>query len=133
LCRGHPIAAEFFLCQVLYRSFTIFEIIMLFKNIILGAIAASGVSGHIVKKDETISFGCGTAEPDAEHIGMSKVLAAQEAKAGNLTARQTATVNVGVYFHVVAASTSVANGYLTVSSNHSLTRGYVPDANQMKG
>ncbi|TPX08811.1 uncharacterized protein E0L32_009751 [Thyridium curvatum] len=59
-------------------------------------------------------FGCGTADPDSEHIGMSKVLAAQEARrggSGNLTER--ATINVGVYFHVVAQSQTVAGGYLT--------------------
>lgn len=63
-------------------------------------------------------FGCGTADPDSEHIGMSKVLAAQEARrggSGNLTER--ATINVGVYFHVVAQSQTVAGGYLTVGTN----------------
>lgn len=84
---------------------------MLFKNLIIAAVGVFGVSGHIAPRQER-AFGCGTAEPDAEHIGMSKVFAAQEARAaGNLTAR--ATINVGVYFHVVAIGTTVANGYLT--------------------
>ncbi|KAH7361605.1 extracellular metalloprotease [Plectosphaerella cucumerina] len=57
-------------------------------------------------------FGCGTAEPDAEHIGMSKVLAAQEARQDfNLTER--ATINVGVYFHVVASAQTAAGGWVT--------------------
>lgn len=60
-------------------------------------------------------FGCGTADPSSEHIGMSKVLEAQEARrldSGNLTER--AVINIGVYFHVVAQSQTVAGGWLTV-------------------
>lgn len=59
-------------------------------------------------------FGCGTADPSAEHVGMSKVLAAQEARQDfNLTER--ATVNVGVYVHVVASAQTAAGGWVTVS------------------
>ncbi|PKS05690.1 hypothetical protein jhhlp_007957 [Lomentospora prolificans] len=84
---------------------------MLFKNLIIAALGVLGVSGHVAPRQNR-PFGCGTAEPDAEHIGMSKVFAAQEAKTdGNLTAR--ATINVGVYFHVVAAGSGVSDGYLT--------------------
>ncbi|KAG7141795.1 Extracellular metalloprotease like protein [Verticillium longisporum] len=79
----------------------------------VAAATAVGVSGHVAREAPR-TFGCGTHEPSAEHVGMSKVLAAQEARvleSGNLTAR--ATINVNVYFHVVAASQTVANGYLT--------------------
>ncbi|KAM0284654.1 hypothetical protein ACHAQH_001807 [Verticillium albo-atrum] len=87
---------------------------MLFKSLIVVAAAAAGVSGHVVREAPSRSFGCGTHDPSAEHIGMSKVLAAQEARvleSGKVTTR--ATVNVNVYFHIVAASQTVANGYLT--------------------
>ncbi|EEY15034.1 metalloprotease [Verticillium alfalfae VaMs.102] len=86
---------------------------MLFKSLFVAAATAVGVSGHVAREAPR-TFGCGTHEPSAEHVGMSKVLAAQEARvleSGNLTAR--ATINVNVYFHVVAASQTVANGYLT--------------------
>ncbi|CRK32971.1 hypothetical protein BN1708_016210, partial [Verticillium longisporum] len=86
---------------------------MLFKSLFVAAATAVGVSGHVAREAPR-NFGCGTHEPSAEHVGMSKVLAAQEARvleSGNLTAR--ATINVNVYFHVVAASQTVANGYLT--------------------
>ncbi|KAM0321802.1 hypothetical protein ACHAQA_009899 [Verticillium albo-atrum] len=89
---------------------------MLFKGLFVAVAAVAGVSGHVVQReaDAPRNFGCATSEPSAEHIGMSKVLAAQEARvleSGNLTAR--ALINVNVYFHVVAASQTVANGYLT--------------------
>ncbi|KAM0438645.1 hypothetical protein ACHAPT_001398 [Fusarium lateritium] len=88
---------------------------MRFINLVLAAVAATSASAAVSKRqnDAPKAFGCGTAEPSAEHIGMSKVLAAQEARAGdsNITAR--ATINVGVYFHVVATSQTVSGGYLT--------------------
>ncbi|KAM5349397.1 hypothetical protein ACJ41O_005902 [Fusarium nematophilum] len=88
---------------------------MLFNKLFFAALAASGASAGVSRRDEApVKFGCATEEPSAEHIGMSKVLAAQEARAaesGNLTAR--ATINVGVYFHVVASSQTVSGGYLT--------------------
>ncbi|KAK7425577.1 hypothetical protein QQZ08_007900 [Neonectria magnoliae] len=86
---------------------------MLVKTLLFAAFGASTAFAGVSRR-EGRPFGCGTAPPSAEHIGMSKVLAAQEAKAeesGNLTTR--ATINVGVYFHVVARSQTVAGGYLT--------------------
>ncbi|KAF7551409.1 hypothetical protein G7Z17_g5016 [Cylindrodendrum hubeiense] len=94
---------------------------MLFKNLLLTAFGASSAFGQvsfrrISERNATIPgrFGCGTSEPSAEHINMSKMLAAQEVRAaysGKPTTR--ATINVGVYFHVVAQSQTVAGGYLT--------------------
>ncbi|KAH6689802.1 metalloprotease [Plectosphaerella plurivora] len=67
------------------------------------AALASGVSAK---------FGCGSAEPDAEHRAFSKLLGVQEERrGGNFTER--APISVGVYFHVVASSQTVAGGYLT--------------------
>ncbi|KAH8672373.1 metalloprotease [Ilyonectria robusta] len=87
---------------------------MLLKTLFVAAFGASTAVAGVSQRATPGRFGCGTAEPSAEHIGMSKVLAAQEAKAadsGDLAAR--ATINVGVYFHVVARSQTVAGGYLT--------------------
>lgn len=92
---------------------------MLFKRLFFAALAATSASARVSKRDDASGrFQCGTSEPSAEHVGMSKILAAQEARAaksgGDLTTR--ATINVGVYFHVVASSQTVAGGYLTVSA-----------------
>ncbi|TDZ24962.1 Extracellular metalloprotease [Colletotrichum sidae] len=57
-------------------------------------------------------FGCATEEPSAEHLEISKKLAEEEAaNAGNFTLL--ATINVPTYFHVVASSQTVANGWVT--------------------
>ncbi|KAF6828766.1 metalloprotease [Colletotrichum plurivorum] len=58
--------------------------------------------------------GCGTAEPTAEELELTKKLAElEEEKAANGTFSLMATINVPTYFHVVASSQTVANGYLT--------------------
>ncbi|KAK0720985.1 hypothetical protein B0H67DRAFT_484247 [Lasiosphaeris hirsuta] len=66
------------------------------------------------------TFGCGTREPTAAQIKITEKLAAYEEAAGlnnpsSFMARQAvnATINVDVYFHVVAASTALTDGYLT--------------------
>jgi hypothetical protein len=60
-------------------------------------------------------FGCGAPEPDAEHIRVSQQFAAQEAAfvaSGNRSIQAITTVDT--YFHVVASSTSLSGGYVTV-------------------
>ena len=60
-------------------------------------------------------FGCGAPDPDAEHIKISQAFAAQEAAfsaSGNLTTQAVTTIDT--YFPVVASSTSLSGGYLTV-------------------
>ncbi|KAI1342609.1 Metalloprotease [Xylariaceae sp. FL0016] len=52
---------------------------------------------------------CGTEEPSDAHRAMSKQMAANE-KAGNLTIQAIPTVDV--YFHVVAAGSTEAKGYI---------------------
>ncbi|KAH8896425.1 metalloprotease, partial [Thozetella sp. PMI_491] len=57
---------------------------------------------------------CGAPSPTEEQVAQAKAFAVQEAAArvaGNVTAR--ATINVNVYFHVLATSTSVSGGYLS--------------------
>ncbi|KAB5530383.1 extracellular metalloprotease [Coniochaeta sp. 2T2.1] len=59
-------------------------------------------------------FGCGTHEPSAEHVKISQKFATQEkefAASGNFSIM--ATINVDVYFHVVASSTALSDGYVT--------------------
>ncbi|OLN86652.1 Extracellular metalloprotease-like protein 1 [Colletotrichum chlorophyti] len=62
----------------------------------------------------TPRFGCGTHDPTPEHIEISQKFAEEEkiaAESGEMSLQ--ATINVPTYFHVVASSQTVANGYLT--------------------
>ncbi|KAI8217320.1 metalloprotease [Colletotrichum sp. SAR 10_86] len=60
------------------------------------------------------SFGCGTKEPSAEHMEMSKRLAELERdKTASGFSGLDDDIKVPTYFHVVAASDKVADGYLT--------------------
>lgn len=78
------------------------------------ALAAAAVHAAVAAPSGR-EFGCGAPEPDPEHIEISKQFAVQEAAAlaaGNFSAM--ATITVDTYFHVVASSTSLSGGYLTV-------------------
>lgn len=80
------------------------------KSILLAALPAL-VNGAAV--DTIKPFGCGTAEPSVEHQAISSVLAIQEANlfgTSQLAARQ--SIVIDTYFHVVAASTSLSDGYI---------------------
>ncbi|KAI1248649.1 hypothetical protein MGN70_009849 [Eutypa lata] len=60
---------------------------------------------------------CGAPTPTDEQIEVAKLFAEQEAAvriAGNSTRR--AAINVNVYFHVLASSTSVSGGYISAST-----------------
>ncbi len=61
---------------------------------------------------------CGAPSPTEEQIGVAKYFAEEEESArlaGNLTRR--APINVNVYFHILATSTSTSGGYLSVSAD----------------
>lgn len=86
---------------------------MYVKSVLLPALFAALASAAATPKP----FGCGTSEPSADHVKISQKFAAQEkefAASGGLSIM--ATISVDVYFHVVASSTTVANGYITVCS-----------------
>lgn len=73
---------------------------------------------------------CGAPSPTAEQIEVSKHFAAQEEAArvaGNSTSTQRASINVNVYFHVLASSNSASGGYLSVSQDRRM-----PGAPQVK-
>ncbi|KAK0652515.1 hypothetical protein B0T16DRAFT_323393 [Cercophora newfieldiana] len=59
-------------------------------------------------------FGCGTRDPTPDQIQATQEIAVQEA-AGNFSIVARQTVNVDVYFHVVASSTALSGGYLTTT------------------
>ncbi|OHE91141.1 metalloprotease, partial [Colletotrichum orchidophilum] len=84
------------------------SLIMQVKLALVAALAAS-VSAAVTP---TPRFGCATEEPSAEHFEISKKLAENEAaNAGNFSLL--ATITVPTYFHIVASSQTVANGYIT--------------------
>lgn len=67
-------------------------------------------------------FRCGTRDPTPEELQIARALAAQDA--GNGTVGDGNPINVNVYFHVLAASTSLDDGYLTVLPIRVNTPGY---------
>jgi hypothetical protein len=88
---------------------------MRFTALAFAAAAARGVFAAPRPDDSRSTFGCAAPEPDAEHRRISQMFAAQEAEvaaSGNFT--MMATVTIDTYFHVVASSTSLSGGYVTV-------------------
>lgn len=82
---------------------------MLFKTVFLTAIAAS---------QAVAQRACGAPQPTEEEIAVAKSFYEIEKAArlaGNATSAA-ATIDVNVYFHVLATSTSASGGYLTVSA-----------------
>ncbi|KAK1777090.1 hypothetical protein QBC45DRAFT_417764 [Copromyces sp. CBS 386.78] len=102
---------------------------MQIKSLLLAAAAAPAALGAAVGTVKP--FNCGTDSPSRQHLQMTKELADKEAAfaaAGGMSAQ--ATINVNVYFHVVAASTSLSDGYVssTMISNQvsTLNTAYAP-------
>ncbi|GKT97432.1 metalloprotease 1 [Colletotrichum tofieldiae] len=92
----------------------------------LAAMASAAVTG------ERGRFGCGTHDPSPEHIEISKKLAEEEAAnatSGNFRLAAAATINVPTYFHVVASSQTVANGYITTTRTVNPT--WAQDGNEL--
>jgi hypothetical protein len=83
---------------------------MQFKAVFLAAIAASHAAAQ---------RSCGAPEPTEEEIAIAKTFYQVEKEsrlAGNATSAG-ATIDVNVYFHILATSTSASGGYLTVSDS----------------
>lgn len=86
----------------------LFLAIMQIKSLLFAALAVSGAAAQRA---------CGAPEPTQEQIATAKAFLAleQEARlAGNFSAAA-ASIEVNVYFHVVASSKTTAGGYLSVS------------------
>ncbi|KAK5659995.1 hypothetical protein OQA88_13461 [Cercophora sp. LCS_1] len=85
---------------------------MRFFSLATAAIMVPAALGAVAEvRPRNRGFGCGTHEPTPEQLAETQEIAVMEAAQGPLEARQ--TVNVEVYFHILASSTSVADGYLT--------------------
>lgn len=88
---------------------------MRFLSLATAALLAPAALGAVIEpvRPRNRGFGCGTHEPTPEELAATQEIAALEAaQGGAIEARQ--TVNVDVYFHILASGTSVADGYLTV-------------------
>jgi hypothetical protein len=88
---------------------------MRFFSLVTAAMAApvvlAGTTGRAGRPG--VKFGCGSPDPTAEQIEVAASFAAQEARfAGRRP--DAAAINVDVYFHVVAQSKSLTDGYATV-------------------
>jgi hypothetical protein len=81
---------------------------MLSKLFGLAALSAAAIAAPSAGR-----FGCGT-ETTPEILEISKQLAAMEAE-GTLNFTAQATIEVDLYFHVVASSTSLSGGYVPQS------------------
>ena len=82
---------------------------MQIKSVLLAGLAVSGAAAQRA---------CGAPSPTPEQIEVAKHFAAEEEAAriaGNGTSAQRASINVNVYFHVLASSNSASGGYLSVS------------------
>jgi len=86
---------------------------MRFFALAAAAVAVPSALAAVIAEPRPGNFGCGTRDPTPVQLLETAAIAEQEA-AGNVTIEARQTVNVGVYFHVVAASTSLSDGYLTV-------------------
>ncbi|KAI0376522.1 Metalloprotease [Hypomontagnella monticulosa] len=89
---------------------------MFLKSAITAALLASSAAAHFVfpRADGNTTRLCGTPEPTEQQIAASQALLTKEREMrakGEFRALRAFSVNT--YFHVVAASRSVADGYLT--------------------
>lgn len=112
--RTIPIHTFVYYTHTLYTNPTSFNFTMQVKALLFLAALASASPQHLSKRVRP--FGCSAPRPSEEHIAISEAFEIEEeaiAAAGNSSLAR-ATINVDVYFHVVAASTSVADGYVTV-------------------
>ncbi|KAI0883098.1 Metalloprotease [Annulohypoxylon maeteangense] len=91
---------------------------MLFKSAATAALLASSAAAHYIfpRAGDNSTRLCGTPDPTPEQMAASEVMLQKEREMrvnGNF--RALASITVNTYFHVVAASTSVADGYLTAT------------------
>jgi hypothetical protein len=84
---------------------------MRFTSLVAAAIATpavlAGTTGRAGRP--SLKFGCGAPDPTAEQLSVAASFAAQEARRPH----RSTSINVDVYFHVVAESTALEDGYLT--------------------
>ncbi|KAK6954583.1 hypothetical protein Daesc_004550 [Daldinia eschscholtzii] len=88
---------------------------MLFKSITAAALLVSTASAHYVfPRDGNSTRLCGTPEPTEAQIAASQAMLAKEREMrAKGESRALRSFSVNAYFHVVASSTSLSDGYIT--------------------
>jgi len=90
---------------------------MRFLSLVTAAMAApvvlAGTTGKAGRP--SLKFGCGAPDPTADQMEVAASFAAQEARFSGQRFPDAEATNVDVYFHVVAQSKSLTDGYATVS------------------
>src|SRR5256885_436498 len=84
----------------------------LFASFLACSIAVATPAGSLRPRDTLTR--CGAEPPESFSLLVADM---QEAERNGSISHIEATIEVETYFHVVASSTSVADGYLTVSIN----------------
>ena len=86
---------------------------MIFKSLALTAVLAAFVSAHLTPRRAIRS--CGTPHPSEAQVETSRqMLEHERARVAEGVLRSERTIEVDTYFHVIAASESVEDGYATV-------------------
>lgn len=112
----HQLTISQHLLQTPSAAFSLSPAAMFVKTSFLAAgLMASTALGHALHKRDT--FGCGAPEPSEELLFKAGEMATQEkaVKESGIKFAQ-AAVSVPTWFHVVAASESEEDGYVSVSA-----------------
>lgn len=90
---------------------------MQFKSLLFSAFAATSITARPSRDEAAVDrpFGCNAPNPNEHQLTVSTVIAEQESHEVNstLASRQTQSLVIDTYFHVVAASTALTDGYVT--------------------
>ncbi|KAI0135869.1 Metalloprotease [Daldinia grandis] len=89
---------------------------MLFKSVTAAALLAYTATAHYVfpRADGNSTRRCGTPEPTEAQIAASQAMLAKEREMrAKGESRALRSISVNTYFHVVASSTSIGDGYIT--------------------
>lgn len=87
---------------------------MFYKTSMLAGLMATTVLGHAVHKRDT--FGCGAPEPSEALLETARQMSIQEQAVSDAGIKMAqAAVSIPTWFHVVAASRTEADGYVSVS------------------
>ncbi|KAI1340795.1 hypothetical protein F5Y15DRAFT_32756 [Xylariaceae sp. FL0016] len=89
---------------------------MFFKSLAAAALLASTTTAHVLvpRASGNLTRSCSTPDPTEKQLEVAQNMLAQERGRRETGAiRAQATINIDAYFHVVASSKSLSDGYLT--------------------
>lgn len=116
-----PAAPQPAITSDVFESFVLPTAAMFYKTSMLAGLMATTVLGHAVHKRDT--FGCGAPEPSEALLETARQMSLQEqaVKESGLKMAQ-AAISVPTWFHVVAASQSEEDGYVSVSADLQISK-----------